>query len=189
MPEVTSPEFIEKLVELKRVSKVVKGGKRMKLYACVVVGDGDGSVGIGHAKSSEVAPAIKKATEIAKKNLMKVNVQDGTIIHAVTGKYSASNVLLKPGLPGTGVIASNAVRAVCQAAGIKNVLSKTFGSRNPTNLAIATIMGLRSIRPVQVVAEMRNKPVEYFLRKKHEEAKSNPEEKPDRPDQEAQADA
>ncbi len=155
-------ELVEKLVELKRVSKVIKGGKRLKLYACVVVGDGAGRVGIGHAKSAEVAPAIKKATEIAKKNMVEVNVHAGTILHPVVGKYSASKVILKPALPGSGIIASNAVRAVCQSVGIKNILSKAFGSRNPTNLAMATIKALRSIRSIQKTAELRNKPLDYF---------------------------
>lgn len=171
-------EFIEKVVELKRVSKVIKGGKRLKLYACVVVGDGAGKVGIGHAKSSEVAPAIKKATEIAKKNMVHVHVVDGTILHPVIGKYSASKVILKPALPGSGIIASNAVRAVCQAAGIRDILSKALGSRNSTNLAMATIRGLQFIRSVQLVAEMRNKPIEYFVRKRYEKDKSDIKEEP-----------
>ncbi|MEO0136543.1 MAG: 30S ribosomal protein S5 [candidate division WOR-3 bacterium] len=166
-------ELIERLVELKRVSKVIKGGKRLKLYACVVVGDGAGRVGIGHAKSAEVAPAIKKATEIAKKNMVKVDVINGTILHPVMGKFSACKVILKPALPGSGIIASNAVRAVCQAAGIKDILSKSFGSRNSTNLAMATLKALQSIRPLSVVAEMRNKPIEYFLRKRYEKDKSD----------------
>ena len=174
-----STPFIEKLIELKRVSKVVKGGKRLKLYACVVVGDGTGKVGIGHAKSSEVAPAIRKATESAKKKMTKVDVTEGTILHPVTGKFCACKVILKPALTGTGIIASNAVRAVCDAAGIRNILTKSLGSNNPTNLARATINGLKSIRSVAEVAEMRNKPVDYFTRKKHEETKSNTEEKPD----------
>jgi len=174
-----STPFIEKLIELKRVSKVVKGGKRLKLYACVVVGDGTGKVGIGHAKSSEVAPAIRKATESAKKKMTKVDVTEGTILHPVTGKFCACKVILKPALTGTGIIASNAVRAVCDAAGIRNILTKSLGSNNPTNLARATINGLKSIRSVAEVAEMRNKPVEYFTRKKHEKAESNTQEKPD----------
>jgi small subunit ribosomal protein S5 len=173
-------QFIEKLVELKRVSKVVKGGKRMKLYACVVAGDAAGSVGIGHAKSNEVAKAIKKATEIAKKNMVKVDVTEGTILHPVKGKFSASYVVLRPALTGSGIIASNAVRAVCEAAGIKNILSKSLGSNNPTNLACATINALKLIRSVAVVAEMRNKPIEYFARKKYEKVKSNTEEESNR---------
>jgi small subunit ribosomal protein S5 len=145
----TSP-FIEKLIELKRVSKVVKGGKRLKLYACVVVGDGTGNVGIGHAKSSEVAPAIRKATESAKKTMMSVDVTEGTILYATIGKFCASKVVLKPALTGTG------------------------------------INGLKSIRSVAEVAEMRNKPVEYFARKKkYEKAESDTEEKSDRQAEEA----
>jgi small subunit ribosomal protein S5 len=175
----TTP-FFEKLIELKRVSKVVKGGKRLKLYACVVVGDGTGNVGIGHAKSSEVAPAIKKATEGARKKMTKVDVTEGTILHPVVGRFCACRVVLKPALTGTGIIASSAVRAVCEAAGIKNILTKSLGSNNPTNLARATINGLKSIRSVAEVAEMRNKPVAYFIRKKNEKAESNTEEKSDR---------
>jgi small subunit ribosomal protein S5 len=179
-----SEAFVEKVVELKRVIKVVKGGKRLKLYACVVVGDGSGGIGVGHAKSAAVADAIKKATVIARKKMVKVDVTEGTILHPVKGKFSASHVLLKPALTGTGIIASSPVRAVCEAVGIENILTKSLGSNNPTNLACATINALKSIRPVSLVAEMRNKPVEYFMRKKHEENKSNSEEEPDKQDKE-----
>ncbi len=185
----TTSQFVEKLIELKRVSKVVKGGKRLKLYACVVVGDGAGKVGIGHAKSAEVAPAIKKANEIAKKKMVKVDVTEGTILHTVLGKYCASKVLLKPARPGTGIIASNAVRAVCEAVGIKNILTKSLGSHNPTNLARATINALSSIRPVRLVAEMRNKPLEYFIKKRRDEEdkeiKGDTEEELDRQEKKA----
>jgi small subunit ribosomal protein S5 len=174
-----SDNIVEKVVELKRVIKVVKGGKRLKLYACVVVGDGNGSVGVGHAKSAEVAAAIKKATVKAKKNMVKVDVTEGTILHSVKGKFSASNVLLKPALIGTGIIASSPVRAVCEAVGIRNILTKSLGSNNPTNLACATVNALKSIRSIAVVAEMRNKPVEYFRRKKHEENKGDTEKESD----------
>lgn len=180
----TAETFVEKVVELKRVIKVVKGGKRLKLYACVVAGDGEGNVGVGHAKSSEVAAAIKKATVIAKKSMTKVDVTEGTILHPVKGKFSASHVILKPALTGTGIIASSPVRAVCEAAGIKNILTKSLGSNNPTNLARATINALASVRSVAVVAEMRNKPVEYFLRKKHEKDKSDTQEELDQQDKE-----
>jgi small subunit ribosomal protein S5 len=110
--------------------------------------------------------------------MTKVETFEGTILHIVNGKYSASKILLRPATPGTGIIAANAVRAVCQAVGIKDILSKSIGARNPTNMALATIQGLKSIRPISVVAEMRNKPVEYFSRKKHEEIKSDAVEKP-----------
>ena len=165
--------FIEKLVELKRVSKVVKGGKRLKLYACVVVGDGAGGIGFGHSKSGEVARAIKKATEIAKKSMVKFDVTEGTILHTVHGKYSACKVILKPALTGTGIIACKAVRCVCEVAGIRNILSKSLGSNNPTNLVRATMDALKSIRPVAVVAEMRNKPIDYFTRKRYEKNKGD----------------
>ena len=125
----------------------------------------------------EKTDAIKKATGIARKSMVKVDVTRGTILHTVKGKFSASHVLLKPALTGTGIIASSPVRAVCEAVGIRNILTKSLGSNNPTNLAWATIDALQSVRPVAVVAEMRNKPVEYFTRKRHEENKSNPEEK------------
>jgi small subunit ribosomal protein S5 len=170
-------EYVENLVELKRVSKVITGGKRLKLYACVVVGDGAGKIGMGHAKASEVAPAIRKATEIAKKSMVKVNVTEDTILHNVQGKYSASRVILRPAMAGTGVIACKAVRSVCEAAGIKNILSKSLGSNNPTNLARATINALKSIRSFQTVAELRNKPIEYFFRKEYEKAQGDTEEK------------
>ncbi len=178
----TSDTYIEKVIELKRVIKVVKGGKRLKLYACVVVGDGAGGIGVGHAKSAAVADAIKKATVIARKSMVKVDVSGGTILHTVKGKFSASHVLLKPALTGTGIIASSPVRAVCEAVGIKNILTKSLGSNNSTNLAWATINALKLVRPVAVVAEMRNKPVEYFIRKKHEENKGDTEEEPNKKD-------
>ncbi len=180
----TTDIFVEKVVELKRVIKVVKGGKRLKLYACVVVGDGAGCIGVGHAKSAEVAAAIKKATVIARKKMTKVDVTEGTILHPVTGKFSACNIIMKPALTGTGIIACNPVRAVCEAVGIKNILTKSLGSNNPTNLACATVNALKSIRPILLEAEMRNKPVQYFARKKHEEIKSDPQEEPDKQDKE-----
>ena len=121
--------------------------------------------------------AGKKATVIAKKSMVQVDVTGGTILHPVKGKFSASHVMLKPALTGTGIIASSPVRAVCEAVGIKNILTKSLGSNNPTNLACATINALKSVRPVAVVAEMRNKPVEYFQRRKREEVTVEHEEK------------
>jgi len=162
-------EYYERVIELKRVSKVVKGGKRFKLYACVVVGDGQGRVGIAHAKAPEVAPAIKKATQIARKNMVKIPIIDGAIPHQVIGKFGASKVLLKPASVGTGIIASTAVRAVCEAAGIRNILTKSFGSNNPTNLARAALAGLQSLLEPEAVARMRDKPVEIFLRRRRGE--------------------
>lgn len=165
---------------MKRVSKVVKGGKRFKLYACVVVGDGQGKVGIAHAKAPEVAPSIKKATQIARKNMVSIPLIDGAIPHTVIGKYGASKVIIKPASVGTGVIASTAVRAVCEAAGIKNVLTKSFGSNSPTNLARAALNGLKSLLEPTEVAKLRNKSPDLFMRRrKIEEDKSETPEKPD----------
>lgn len=159
---------------------MVKGGKRFKLYACVVVGDGDGRVGMAHAKAMEVAPAIKKATQIAKKNMVKVPIIDGAIPHLVVGKFGASKVILKPASAGTGIIASTAVRAVCEAAGIRNILTKSFGSNNPTNLARATMAGLTSLLVPEDVARLRCKDAKIFLRRRTVETdKSKTEEKPD----------
>ncbi len=145
------------------------------------MGDGLGRVGLGHAKAGEVALAIKKATEIAKKNMKSVGVKDGTIPYSVIGRFSASRVLLKPAAVGSGVIACNAVRAVCDAAGIKNILTKSLGSNNPTNLARATIQGLMSIRLPEKVSELRSKNLDYLIgRRKVEEDKSETDQKSDR---------
>jgi small subunit ribosomal protein S5 len=179
-------EYVERVVQIKRVSKVVKGGKRLKLYACVVAGDGVGKVGVGHAKAAEVAMAIKKATEIAKKHLVSVAVKDGAIPYEVVGRFCASRVVLKPASVGTGVVACSAVRAVCDAAGIKNILTKSLGSTNPTNLARATIAGLASMQLVEAVAEMRSKNINYLIgRRKVEEVKSETGQESDRPDEPA----
>lgn len=159
---------------------MVKGGKRFKLYVCVVVGDGQGKVGIAHAKAPEVAPAIKKATQIARKSMVRIPIIDGAIPHDVIGKYGASKVIIKPASVGTGIIAATAVRAVCEAAGIKNVLTKSFGSNNPTNLAQAALSGLRSLLEPDEIARLRNKGPEIFLRsRKVEENKGEANKKSD----------
>lgn len=153
----------------------------MKLYACVVVGDGRSRVGFGHAKAAEVAVAIRKATEIAKKNMTAVAVKDGAIPYEVIGRFAASRVVLKPASLGTGVVACNAVKAVCEAAGIQNILTKSLGSTNPTNLALAAIAGLLSMRQAEAVAELRSKNIDYLVgRRKHEETKSEIDQEPDR---------
>ncbi len=158
----------------------------MKLYACVVAGNGQGKVGVGHAKAAEVAVAIKRATEIAKKNMTVVAVKDGAIPYELVGRFCASRVVLKPASVGTGVIACSAVRAVCDAAGIKNILTKSLGSTNPTNLVRATIAGLASMQTAEEVAELRSKNINYLVgRRKVEEAKSETDQEPDRPDAEA----
>ncbi len=152
----------------------------------MVVGNGQGKVGLGHAKASEVAVAIRKATEIGKKSMKPVAVKDGAIPHEIIGKYSASRVVLKPASVGTGIIACNAVRAVCDAAGIKNILTKSLGSHNPTNLARATINGLLSMQQAEMVAELRSKNIDYLVgRRKSEEVKSEIDQESDQSNKEA----
>jgi small subunit ribosomal protein S5 len=154
------PAIEEKLVALNRVQKVHKGGRTLRWSALVVVGDGDGSVGVGLGKSGEVPDAVRKAAEDAKKNLLKIARLGATIPHAVEASFGAARVLLKPASPGTGVIAGGAVRAVLEAAGIRDVLSKSLGSDNPINIARAAMKGLRSLRTAQQVAALRGRKVE-----------------------------
>jgi small subunit ribosomal protein S5 len=136
----------DKLVYLNRVSKVVKGGRRLHFSALVVTGDGNGHVGIGVGKSNEVPEAINKAGAVAKKNLIKVKMADNTIPYEVTVSFGAAKVLLKPAAPGTGIIAGGSVRAVVEAAGIKDILTKSLGSANRVNVAKATIIGLSQLK-------------------------------------------
>ncbi len=131
-------------------------------------------VGIAHAKAAEVMEAVRKATGKAKKNMVKVSLKGRTIPHPVQAKYSASKVLLKPASPGTGIIACQQVRAPLEALGLEDVLTKSFGSRNPYNLAMATIKALLKLRTLEQVSSIRDKPIAYFLEKKDEKVKSNP---------------
>jgi len=149
-------ELTEKLVSINRVSKVVAGGRRMGFSALMVVGDGNGHVGFGHAKAKEVPEAIRKATEIARRTLIHVPRKGGTIHYEVIGRQDASRVMLKPASEGTGVIAGSSVRAVMDAAGIRDVLTKCLGSRNPLNLIRATFNGLRSLETPEQVAARRS---------------------------------
>ena len=150
-------ELTEKLVHINRVAKTVAGGRRMGFSALMVVGDGNGHVGFGHAKAKEVPEAIRKANEIARRTLISVPRKDGTIHYEVIGRQDASRVLLKPASEGTGVIASSSVRAVMDAAGIRDVLTKCLGSRNPLNLIRATFNGLRALETPEQIAERRGK--------------------------------
>jgi small subunit ribosomal protein S5 len=147
----------DQVIAINRVTKVVKGGKNLSFAALVVVGDGAGVVGYGSGKAREVPMAIRKGIESAKKSLAKVNVVQGSIRHTVTGHYGAGRVLLKPAPPGTGVIAGGAVRAVVEAAGIQNVLTKSLGTTNPYNVVKATMDALLQLRDPQEVANTRGK--------------------------------
>ena len=157
-------QFEELVVEVKSVVKVNKGGRQRRFSACVVVGDRKGRVGLGMGKANEVPDAIKKAIQAANKNIVKIPLVDGrTIQHEVTGRNGAAVVYLKPAVAGKGVIAGGAVRAVLELAGIKDILSKSLGSRTKLNMATATINALKSVKSAEEVAKLRGKTVEEIL--------------------------
>lgn len=152
-----------KLVGVNRVSKTVKGGRNMRFSALVVVGDGKGSVGIGAGKAAEVPEAIKKAEQLARRSMVKIALAGDTIPHETEGVFGKASVLLKPAPEGTGVIAGSSVRAVVELVGIKNITTKSYGSRNPINCVKATLEGLKTLRTPEQVAALRGKTVEEIL--------------------------
>ena len=156
-------EFVEKLVALNRVSKTVKGGRVMKFAALMVVGDEKGRVGFGTGRAAEVPEAIRKGIEDAKKNMITVSLSNTTIPHEVIGEFGAGRVLMKPAAAGTGIIAGGPVRAVMEAAGIKDIRSKCLRSNNPNNVVNATFEGLKALRTPEEVARVRGKNVEDIV--------------------------
>lgn len=162
--EVKTSEYKESLLRISRVSKTVKGGRRISFSVLAAVGDGKGKVGIGLGKANGVPDAIKKAVATAKRNMINVSLKGGTIPHEQMGKFNATTVLLKPATEGTGVIAGSATRELLELVGIKDVLTKIRGSRNKDNVARATLDGLSKIRSLEEVARLRGKTVEEIIR-------------------------
>lgn len=161
--EQNNSEIKERVINIGRVSKTVKGGRTFRFTALVVVGDGNGKVGKGNGKSAEIPDAIRKGIDDAKKNMFSVPVINTSIPHEVLGTFGGAKVLLKPAKPGTGVIAGGPVRAVCELAGISNIYTKSLGSKNANNVANATIEGLKALKSLEQVARLRGKKPEEIL--------------------------
>lgn len=161
--------LVEKIIETKRVAKVVKGGRNFSFTAIVVVGDRAGNIGVGNGKANEIVDAIRKAKEKALKSMFRVPIIKGTIPHEVLARYGASRVMIKPASAGTGVIAGGTTRAIFEAAGIQNILCKSLGSNTPTNVVKATISGLKSLRTLSDVAKLRNKTVAELTGRRKDE--------------------
>lgn len=155
--------FEDRVVSINRVSKVVKGGRNIRFTALAVVGDKKGTIGFGTGKSLEIPDAINKAIQMGRKNLVKINVVEGTIPHEITGSFGAGKVFLKPAPEGTGVIAGGPVRTICELAGIENILSKNLGSKTPINTVRATFNGLEALTTVENVAKLRGIPKEELV--------------------------
>ncbi|MCF7794051.1 MAG: 30S ribosomal protein S5 [Candidatus Cloacimonetes bacterium] len=166
---------VEKIVATNRVAKVVKGGRNFSFNATVVVGDKNGKVGVGIGKANEIVDAIRKAKERAGLNLLKVPIVNGTIPHEIIGRYGASKIMLRPASPGTGVIAGGPARAILEAAGIQDILTKSQGSNTPANVVKATMIGLKQLRTISQVAKLRGKTVEELTGKKIEGKKAEEE--------------
>ena len=163
MEENKMPELKEKVVAINRVAKVVKGGRTFRFSAVVIVGDGNGHVGIGNGKAAEVPDAIKKAIQEAKKNLVEVPVVGTTIPHEYIGQFGSAKVMLKPASVGTGLIAGGSVRPVLELAGYRDIRTKVIGTNNPRNVVYATIEGLKNMRTIEQVAKKRNKKVDEIM--------------------------
>ncbi len=155
--------LIEKMISVNRVTKVVKGGRVLGFAALTVVGDGDGRVGMGKGKSKEVPVAVQKAMDEARRKLVKVNLKNGTVHHAVVGRHGAAKVYMQPASEGTGIIAGGAMRAVFEAVGVHNILAKCIGSSNPYNVVRATLNGLQALNSPSEIAAKRGKSVEEIL--------------------------
>ncbi len=163
MTDQQQPQYEERTIKVNRVAKVVKGGRRFSFTALMVIGDGNGNVGLGYGKAKEAGLAVQKGIEEARKNMFEVPIAGTTVIHPVLGEAGAGRVLLKPAAPGTGVIAGGAARAILEMAGIKDVIAKSLGSSNGINVAHATIAGLKALRKPEELAELRGKALDEVV--------------------------